>query len=225
MNISPLTKKAYDQTYKEGYDKEYPSIELVRIEKFFFNSKGVLLDFGCGPGSNGIHFLKKGYEVFFCDISDKALLNVKKKIKILDSKNNFKYKIINIFKNKSFFKRYLNSFDIIVCMSVFNNFQSEKEAVVYLKLFHSLLKKNGKLVIDSNLKNSNNYKKKIVNGKRYYTTNPKNDFILKMFFPKNQKKFVKMLKNNNFIINDIGNCNFKVFNTFEKEIIICATKI
>ena len=40
-----------------------------------------MLDFGCGPGTNGIHFLKKGYKVTFCDISINALKKVKEKIK------------------------------------------------------------------------------------------------------------------------------------------------
>ena len=65
---------------KDGYDKTYPSIELVRIENIFFKKKGNLLDFGCGPGSNGLHFLKKGFQVTFCDISSKALSNVRKKL-------------------------------------------------------------------------------------------------------------------------------------------------
>ena len=37
MKISKSTILAYDKTYKDGYDKKYPSIELVRIEKKFFS--------------------------------------------------------------------------------------------------------------------------------------------------------------------------------------------
>ena len=36
MKISKKTKNSYETTYKDGYDKEYPSIELVRLEKLFF---------------------------------------------------------------------------------------------------------------------------------------------------------------------------------------------
>ena len=59
MKILKQTLKSYDKTYKNGYDKDYPSLELVRIEKIFFKKKGNVLDYGCGPGTNGIHFLKK----------------------------------------------------------------------------------------------------------------------------------------------------------------------
>ena len=80
MKILSSTIKSYDSTYKSGYDKDYPSLELVRIEKIFFEKKGSCLDFGCGPGTNGIHLLKKGYSLTFCDISKFALKKVKKKL-------------------------------------------------------------------------------------------------------------------------------------------------
>jgi len=40
MKILSSTIKSYDSTYKSGYDKDYPSLELVRIEKIFFKKKG-----------------------------------------------------------------------------------------------------------------------------------------------------------------------------------------
>ena len=64
MKLIDQTKKSYELTYANGYDKSYPSLEVVRLENLFFkNQKGSVLDFGCGPGTNGIHFLKKGYNV------------------------------------------------------------------------------------------------------------------------------------------------------------------
>tara|TARA_B100001093_G_scaffold495600_1_gene540279 strand:+ start:9573 stop:10238 length:666 start_codon:yes stop_codon:yes gene_type:complete len=221
LKILKQTINSYEGTYSLGYDKSYPSIELIRIEKIFFNEKGHVLDFGCGPGTNGIHFLKNGYKVTFCDISINALKKVREKIKKNKLKKNFK--IINLVKNQKFFKEKLNTFDYIICLSVLNNFKNKKTAQFYLSQFHKLLKKNGKLIVDSNLKDNHNYK--IVNKrKNIYTTNPKNNFNLKMFFPK-KKEFIGMIKNNGFRIDDVGYLNFKIFSTFEKEIIISATKL
>ena len=88
--------------------------------------------------------------------------------------------------------------------------------------FYQILKKKGKIIIDSNLHGNHNYK--IVNKKKnLFTTNPKNNYRLKMFFPK-KKEFIDMMKSSGFKINDIGLSSFKVFSTFEKEIIISATK-
>ena len=96
MKVSLNTVKAYDATYKSGYDKDYPSLELVRIEKIFFKKKGTVLDFGCGPGTNGIHLMRKGYDLTFCDISKFALKKVKNKISKFANKK--KFKIINLLK-------------------------------------------------------------------------------------------------------------------------------
>ena len=91
MRVNNQTKKSYELTYAGGYDKSYPSLEAVRLEKLFFkNHKGKILDFGCGPGTNGLHFLKLGYDVTFCDISSNALKKVKKKLKINKIKRTLK---------------------------------------------------------------------------------------------------------------------------------------
>ena len=44
-----------------------------------------------------------------------------------------------------------------------------------------------------------------------------------MFFPE-KKEFINMVKDNGFKIDD-GFSNFKIFSTFEKEIIISAIKL
>ena len=39
LTIPSLTLKAFNKLYKKGYDKMYPDINLVRIEKVFFKKK------------------------------------------------------------------------------------------------------------------------------------------------------------------------------------------
>ena len=221
MKISQKTINSYESTYKDGYDKGYPSIELVRLEKLFFNQiTGKALDFGCGPGTNGIHLLKKGYHVTFCDISEYALKKVRKKIKLNKIRKN--YKIVNLSKNKNFFRHKSSVFDYIICFSVFNNLGTKDNAVKYVRFFNKLLKKNGKLKIDSNLDGKNNYK--LINKKKnIYTTHPDNEYGLQMFFP-NKSNFIKIIKSCGFEVKDVGRAMFKIFNTFENEIIISAVK-
>ena len=36
MRVNNQTKKSYESTYAGGYDKSYPSLEAVRLEKLFF---------------------------------------------------------------------------------------------------------------------------------------------------------------------------------------------
>jgi cyclopropane fatty-acyl-phospholipid synthase-like methyltransferase len=219
MQIFKSTISAYEKTYKQGYDKQYP-----RIEKIFFKKKGLVLDYGCGPGSNGIHLLQSGYDVVFCDISNIALKKLKLKLSKLGPKFQKKYKIVNILKQKNIFLEYKNKFDYVICMSVFNNFGNKKNAEEFIKRFNFILKKNGKLIIDTNLRNKHNYRRIKLKNKYYFTTNPKNLNYLEMYFPKNVNEFKILLQNNNFLIKDIGHSSFKVFSSHESEIIVSAVK-
>ena len=36
MKLISQTKKSYELTYANGYDKSYPSLEVVRLENLFF---------------------------------------------------------------------------------------------------------------------------------------------------------------------------------------------
>ena len=149
---------------------------------------------------------------------------MKHKLLKLGSKYQKKYKIINILKEKKMFLKYKNKFDYIICMSVFNNFGSKKIANRYIKNFNYILNKKGKLIIDSNLQNKHNYKQIKIKNKNLYTTNPKNNNYLEMYFPKNVKEFKNLIQNNNFTIKDVGHSSFKVFSSNESEIIVSAIK-
>ncbi len=219
---------SFDDIYDKGYDKSYPSIELVRIEKLFFNrKKGKLLDFGTGPGTNGLHFLNQGYDVSFIDVSKKAIDNLK--LKILKNHKNKKHDLkvfesenSNDFTNLPYKNNY---FDYVICMSVINNMPNSKAALRLLSEFYRVLKKNGKLVIDSNLQ-KNNYKKlsKIKNSTVLTKPHDKAKFTMPMYFPKSEKVFTNIVRKASFEIKDIGHASFKVFSQSESEIIVSAIK-
>ena len=45
----------YEKVYSGGYDKRYPSLDLVRLEGWYFKKQpGKALDFACGTGVNGL---------------------------------------------------------------------------------------------------------------------------------------------------------------------------
>ena len=82
---NPLVQLEAAEQYEKassGSDiKSYPSLELVRLEKIFFNEKkGKLLEYGFGDGPNTIHLLKCGYKVYGIDVSLSALERTKKRI-------------------------------------------------------------------------------------------------------------------------------------------------
>tara|TARA_Y100000816_G_C26057788_1_gene555187 strand:+ start:306 stop:1010 length:705 start_codon:yes stop_codon:yes gene_type:complete len=219
---------SFDDIYDKGYDKSYPSIELVRIESLFFNKKkGKLLDFGTGPGTNGLHFLKQGYDVSFIDVSKNAINKLK--AKIIRNYKNKKYDLkIFTSENSCDFTKLpykSNYFDYVVCMSVINNMPNSQAALTLLNEFNRVLKKNGKIVIDSNLQ-KNNYKRlsKIKNSTVLTKPHDKAKFTMPMYFPKSEKVFTNIVKKALFEIKDVGHSSFKVFSQSESEIIVSAIK-
>ena len=76
------TSKQYDEYY-EDVEKSAPFMEEMRNGKknrrdialeFFekFKTKKIL-DVGCGPGFDAVYFLRKGFEVYACDISKNVI--------------------------------------------------------------------------------------------------------------------------------------------------------
>ena len=215
---------SFEDFYKKGYNKDYPHIELVRLEKLFLDrNKKKTLEYGAGHGANGLHLLKNGYKVTFCDISKNAINLSKKKI---DKKYKKNAKFIHL-KNMDILenKIYHDYFDNIICLSVINNLSSIKEIKKNILLFRKILKKNGKLIIDTNLK-ENNYKiLKRINSTTILTSiDKKNKYKFKMTFPRNISQFSKLLNNSGFKVLDIGHYSFKTFDQYSKEIIFSATK-
>ena len=69
----PLVQIEAVEQYEKAADgdvKLYPSLELVRLEKWFFKSKkGKLLEYAFGSGCNTIHLSKCGYNIYGLDVS------------------------------------------------------------------------------------------------------------------------------------------------------------
>ena len=83
--ISLVQKVALEEYSADGGIKKYPSLELVRIEKKFFNihnNTPRLLEYGFGSGCNTECLLEEGYEIYGIDVSKTALANTKKRLTI-----------------------------------------------------------------------------------------------------------------------------------------------
>ena len=107
-----------------------------------------------------------------------------------------------------------------------NNLGSKKNAEYLISEFSRIIKKNGILIIDTNLQKNNyrilkKHKEGIIETNVNYSSNKK----LKMFFPSNKSYFANVLKKYNFEILDVGYMNFKIFDQQESEIIYTARKI
>lgn len=225
MSDFPFVQKSaiiqYEKAAK-GDVKLYPSLELVRLEKWFFNSKkGKLLEYGFGSGCNTIHLLKCGYDIYGLDVSKNWIKRTKKRIlKIKEIKN--KPKLIYLDPRQSKLPFPDKCFDYIVAMSVLSLLGDETKVKNLLFEFKRILKYKGKLILDINDQKSLFSGKKNKLKKNIYKTKPIDSFI-KTFCLKSEKDFKKLV-GQFFKIKDTGFSSHKIMGRTITEFIICAEK-
>ena len=68
-----IYNKVYNskETMKDSH--EYPNINLVRLQKWFLNKNGKVLDHGFGYCENSIHLANENYKVYGLEISKKLI--------------------------------------------------------------------------------------------------------------------------------------------------------
>ena len=72
--VDESVRHRWEKEYAKGSEKNYPNIELVRLEKWFFNNKpGKLIEYGFGSGVNTLHLAKCGYEINGVDATNGAI--------------------------------------------------------------------------------------------------------------------------------------------------------
>ena len=145
-----LTQLKAVKQYQKGNpddNKDYPSLELVRLEKLFFKSKpGKILDYAIGGGCNAFHFIKKRYDLVGIDTNPylkKLLKKVaeKKKLKMP------KFQVLKANSKKLPFRD--NYFDYIYAFSVLSLLGDKTKISSLLSEFKRIIKPNGKIIIST----------------------------------------------------------------------------
>ena len=111
--------KKWEKAYADGSDKRYPSIDLVRLEYWFFKhpGQGRLLEYGFGSGVNTIHLLECGYEVVGLDAARGAKRVVERKMDRYPELKN-RMTLLHLPSDAEALPFEENTFDSLVCMSV-----------------------------------------------------------------------------------------------------------
>jgi 2-polyprenyl-3-methyl-5-hydroxy-6-metoxy-1,4-benzoquinol methylase len=221
--------KVFETVYEGGWDKMYPSVDLVRLESWYFNKiSGRAMDYGCGPGTNGLHLLDSGYEVLFTDVARKALKKVENKLSLRSGEVSGRATVRPVDLSADTLPDTDQSYEYIVCMSVLGNLEGPKSILCLLKEFFRILRPGGKMIVDINAEDTSyvhEASNKVSEGT--YKTLPRRGFDsgdVQMYFPESSSVFSDMVEEAGFVVDDIGHSSFSYLDHKDYEFIICAHK-
>jgi len=143
---------SWEEVYASGSDKSYPSLELVRLERWFFGhcGNGTVLEYACGSGVNTLHLLNCGYDVVALDAAQGAIDLVTKKASGLEAEKQARLQLCLVGEQDEALKFEDSSFDYIVAMSILSLLGSENRIRHLLKEFSRVLRPGGKIILDLN---------------------------------------------------------------------------
>jgi SAM-dependent methyltransferase len=222
--VQPDVLAKWEKVYADGSDKRYPSIDLVRLEYWFFKhpEKGRLLEYAFGTGVNTIHLLECGYDIVGLDAAMGAKKLVEKKMQGYPEMAP-RLELRHLPKEADALPFPDNSFDFLVCMSVLSLLGSKEKVAFLLSEFVRVLKPGGKAILDINDTRSEFSENSEHIGNNVYLFrggSGKEDPVPCYCLP-DAESFVKIVEPF-FKIVDVGYSGHRLFGRRIREFIICG---
>ena len=193
--VNKKNYEIYNKVYNSLKDShDYPNTNLVRLAKWFLNSKGKILDYGFGYAENSIFLANNGYMVYGTEISKKIISYAKKKSNLKSKKK------INFFHIKKNIKElpFEDSYcDNIICLGVIQYLGDLKSTKKLLSEFSRCLKNKGKIIVstfgpqNTFIKRSKRISKNNYLFKGYEKFHNKTHLEYKLFIPETKRDFKK----------------------------------
>ena len=223
--VDLTVKNRWEKEFDKGSNKDYPNIELVRLEKWFFNNKpGKLIEYGFGSGVNTSHMAKCGYSIEGMDATEGAVKTAKLKL----TKNNIldnKVKLQSLEPGAVKLPFEDNSFDYAIIISVISLLGNVDRINLVLSELKRVLKPGGKIIADVNSNNSQFALDGKYMGDNIYVNSgrDKNQEDIFCFCPNNEKVFQEIFSQY-FKIVDVGRSTSILMNNSTDEFIYCGSK-
>ena len=214
----------WEKEYQAGSDKRAPSVDLVRLDKWFFKGKpGKLLEYGFGSGVNMIFLLESGHDIDGIEISPSAIQLVQKKLAARPALA-ARARLHQLDPSSVKLPFADETFDYVTCISVLSLLGTPDRILALLSEFRRVLKPGGKLITDINTDRSEFARKSRPLGKDVYAyrTRPEADPVL-TYCPKYEDDFRALLAPV-FTIDDMGYTGYKYMGAEIVEFIACAHK-
>ena len=222
--VAPKHKEKYEEIYRRGYDKKYPSLDLVRLERWYFKGRtGRVLDYGFGVGENLTHLLECGYRVDGLETATEAKRIVERKLaerpELRDRAT------LQIIDTDAVRLPYADeTFDYVICLSVLSLLESRARVERLLQEFRRVMKPGAKMLVDINGPSSDFTKHAVPLGEDVYqySGNAGEEEPRLYYCPATAERFRELLAP--FTIDDMGSVSFSYLGNEDFEFIACARK-
>jgi ubiquinone/menaquinone biosynthesis C-methylase UbiE len=220
--VHPDVAAQWEQTYSQGTDKRYPSIDLVRLERWFFKGKpGRLLEYGMGSGVNLIHMLECDYVV---DGMDAAMGSVKLVESKLANRPDLagRYQLHQVAPDAAALPFEDETFDYVLSINVLSLLASRERVSQALAEFRRVLKPGGKIIADINAPEADFGRDMESLGDDAYMFKSGSVDGMPTYCPP-EERFHELMAEH-FEIDDRGFTSHGYFNSQITEYIVCAHK-
>ena len=222
--VVPRNVDKYNLDYLNGYDKKYPNLDLVRLERWYFQSQpGTVLDYGCGTGSDILHLLECGYRVVGMDAATESIKLVTSKLEAQPMLRN-RATLHLIDSTHTQLPLDDESCDYVICLSVLSLLETQGRISQLITDFRRVLKPGGKMILDINGPASDFAQKgRFVSDDTFeYFLRPGQDEPLRCYCPRTKEVFAGLL--DGFLIDDLGHVAFEYLGHHNFEFIACIRK-
>jgi ubiquinone/menaquinone biosynthesis C-methylase UbiE len=225
--VHPEIQRVWNAAFEGGKsDKQYPSLDLVRLEQWHFGGTGIggakkgrLLEYACGTGTNLIHLLKCGYEIEGIDSAPNAILMVQRKLETVpDLKHRANLQVIDV--NATRLPYDDASFDFVNCMNVLSLLGSPERVTSLLKELKRVMKPGAKIILDINGPQADFAAKAKPLGNDVYLFGSSS---VPTYCPQSAERFTEIIKPW-FTIDDVGFTHHRYFKSEIQEFIVCGHK-
>lgn len=222
--VDPHTVEKYDAYYAAGSDKQYPNLDLVRLEQWFFQApSGKLLEYAFGCGVNMFHLLRRGYTIEAIDASIEAMRRVER---TLQGHPEFSSKVqLSLLLRDATRLPYDDAaFDFVTCLSALSLLGSRERAAHLLSELARVMKPGAKIMVDINGPTGDFAMKATPLGNDVYETHGHkgNDRTHRSYCPPSDT--FATLVGEHFAIDDVGYSGHRLMGREIQEFVICAHK-
>ncbi len=220
--VHPDVVEKWDRAFAGGSDKRYPSLDLVRLEKWFFKGQpGRLLEYGCGSGVNLIHMLECGYESDAIDASSGAIESVRRKLSARPDIE-AKARLHHLSPDASSLPFEDDCFDYVTSINVLSLLASRERVGQLLSEFRRVMKPGAKILLDINAPNADFARDMKYLGDDVYAYVADDDNAVPTYCPKDVT-FHDLVREY-FDIDDTGYTSHSYCGSEITEYIVCAHK-